>query len=337
MEEVFTQLTIYAIEDETELEQEGWVYLYPSNYELNNWNTIEMSFNLETNPMREYAKGKTDGEKEGDDEHKGREQSNVEAKGKTDGEEKENSEDVTKDKDNAQDSVTTRSPPTTMGNNGFRFEECDSSNIMCMDKNKRFAAGLLVPGNESPHPALLIQNKGKGPLSIKISAPAFVQLEETDVELQKKQDKKVKVYITNSGTENLIILRDGSGKCSLDFKDLIVHNSAEPYVSFLSKTLTTVFLFVATTPTLTSGWMCMSFRRIVLTRSGLKYQRLTCSCLYLAGQKQSQMITMDWIRAEVIIDWYDKKAPMTPLMPVTRSLSSLDLPSRPLSKEGCKD
>ncbi|EOY25005.1 Uncharacterized protein TCM_016454 isoform 2 [Theobroma cacao] len=178
------------------------------------------------------AKGKMDGETEGDNVHKDHEKSNAEAKGKADGGKKENLGDsvdpkeLTVKKDNAQDSVP---PPPPTRTDGFRGEECDPSN-MCMDKNERFAACLRVPGNESPDLSLLIQNKGKGPLTIKISAPAFVQLEETDVELQEKQDKKVKVSIKDSGTGNLIVLKDGRGECSLDFKDLIVHNSAESYV-----------------------------------------------------------------------------------------------------------
>jgi hypothetical protein len=45
--------------------------------------------------------------------------------------------------------------------------------------------------SESPDLLLLIQNKGKGPLSVTISAPAFVQLEERNVQIQEKEHKKV--------------------------------------------------------------------------------------------------------------------------------------------------
>ncbi|XP_007040503.2 PREDICTED: uncharacterized protein LOC18606692 isoform X1 [Theobroma cacao] len=284
------------------------------------------------------AKGKMDGETEGDNVHKDHEKSNVEAKGKADGGKKENLGDsvdpkeLTVKKDNAQDSVP---PPPPTRTDGFRGEECDPSN-MCMDKNERFAACLRVPGNESPDLSLLIQNKGKGPLTIKISAPAFVQLEETDVELQEKQDKKVKVSIKDSGTGNLIVLKDGRGECSLDFKDLIVHNSAESYVNFLSQTPTTTLIFVAAILILASGWMCMSFKRRQLARSGLKYQRLDMELPVSAGAKTEPDVNDGWDNSWGN-NWEDEEAPMTPLMPVTPSLSSKGLASRRLSKEGWKD
>lgn len=44
---------------------------------------------------------------------------------------------------------------------------------------------------ESPDLSLLIQNKGKGSLSVSISAPDFVQLEKTKIELKEKEDRKV--------------------------------------------------------------------------------------------------------------------------------------------------
>ncbi|XP_021279875.1 uncharacterized protein LOC110413421 [Herrania umbratica] len=284
------------------------------------------------------AKGKMDGETEGDNVHKDQEKSNVEAKGQADGEKKKNLGDsvdpkeVTVKKDNAQESVP---PPPPTRTDGFRGEECDPSN-MCMDKNERFAACLRVPGNESPDLSLLIQNKGKEPLTIKISAPAFVQLEETDVELQEKQDKKVKVSIKDSGTGNLIVLKDGRGECSLDFKDLIVHNSAESYVNFLSQTPTTTFIFVAAILILASGWMCMSFKRRQLARSGLKYQRLDMELPVSAGAKTERDVNDGWDNSWGN-NWDDEEAPMTPLMPVTPSLSSKGLASRRLSKEGWKD
>ncbi|XVE64699.1 hypothetical protein DITRI_Ditri07aG0122100 [Diplodiscus trichospermus] len=286
------------------------------------------------------AKGKMDGEKEGNNVDKDQEESNLEAKGKTDGEKKEIPGDVvdpkkvTKEKDSMQDSIQ---PPPLLPtrNDGFRGEECDSSN-MCMDINKRFAACLRVPGNDSPDLSLLIQNKGKGPLTLKIHAPAFVQLEETNIELQEKQDKKVKVSIKGSGMKNLIVLKDSSGECSLDFKDLIVHNSAKSYVNFLSQTPTTGFILVAAILMLASGWMCMSFRRRKLTRSGLKYQKLDMELPVSGGAKAEPDVNDGWDNSWGD-SWDDEEAPMTPSMPVTPSLSSKGLASRRLSKEGWKD
>lgn len=44
---------------------------------------------------------------------------------------------------------------------------------------------------ESPDLSLLVQNKGKGPLNVNISAPDFVWLEKTQIQLQEKEDVKV--------------------------------------------------------------------------------------------------------------------------------------------------
>lgn len=51
----------------------------------------------------------------------------------------------------------------------------------------------MAVGNSSDSPdlLLLIQNKGKGPLVVTISAPDSVQLEERKVQIQEKEDTKV--------------------------------------------------------------------------------------------------------------------------------------------------
>ncbi|KAJ6415052.1 hypothetical protein OIU84_003948 [Salix udensis] len=91
---------------------------------------------------------------------------------------------------------------------GPRVEECDQSN-RCTDEENKLVACLRVPGNESPDLSLFIQNKGKGPLSVTISAPDFVQLGETNIQLKEKEDKKVKVSITRAGSKKSIVLRAG--------------------------------------------------------------------------------------------------------------------------------
>ena len=55
---------------------------------------------------------------------------------------------------------------------------------------------VLFP--ESPDLSLLIQNKGKGPLNVTISAPDFVHLEKTKIQLQEKDNKKVFMTDTKS-------------------------------------------------------------------------------------------------------------------------------------------
>ncbi|TYI39841.1 hypothetical protein ES332_A02G122600v1 [Gossypium tomentosum] len=274
-------------------------------------------------------KGNTDGEIEGNNVPKDQEKSNIEAKEKMDGEEKEKPDDsedhkeVKSEKDKTQKLVMPPPPPTWK--HGFRGEECDPSN-MCMDKNKRFAACLRVPGNESPDLSLLIQNKGNGALAIKISAPAF------------KQDRKVKVSIKGSGIGNMIVLKDGKGECSLDFKELIVHNSATSYVNFLSQTPTTAFIFLAAIMILASGWMCMSFRRKILASNSLKYRRLDMELpVSVAAKAEPERDVNDGWDNSWGDDWDDEEAPMTPSKPVTPGLSSKGLASRRLSKEGWKD
>ncbi|OMO79719.1 hypothetical protein CCACVL1_13459 [Corchorus capsularis] len=293
-------------------------------------------------------KGKADGKKDG--ETKGKlvrekednnvnnvdKQPNIQAEGKINDEEREKPGDsldpkgVTKEKNSAQDSVL--SLPTRK--DGVHGEECDPN--MCMDNNERFSACLRVPGNDFADLSLLIQNKGKGPLNITISAPAFVHLEKTEVELQEKEDKKVKVSIKTSGKDNLIVLKDGSGECSLDFKEFMVHNPAEAYVNILSQTPTTAFIFVVAVLILVSGWMWVSFRRRQLARSGLKYQRLDMELPISAKGKTEPEVDDGWDNSWAD-NWDDEEAPMTPSKPVTPRLSSKGLASRRSSKEGWKD
>ncbi|XP_073051072.1 uncharacterized protein [Primulina eburnea] len=64
---------------------------------------------------------------------------------------------------------------------------CDSSSNRCTDDDKTLVACLRIPGNESPERSLLILNKGKGPLSVTLSAPDLVHLEKKKIHLQKNE------------------------------------------------------------------------------------------------------------------------------------------------------
>ena len=44
--------------------------------------------------------------------------------------------------------------------------------------------------------SLLVQNKGKSPLAVSISAPDYVQLQKTEIQLQSKEDKEVFLHDT---------------------------------------------------------------------------------------------------------------------------------------------
>ncbi|KAB2067052.1 hypothetical protein ES319_A09G200600v1 [Gossypium barbadense] len=283
------------------------------------------------------AKGKTDGGKEGDNTHNGQEQSDVEDEGMTDGEQKETPDDsvdpkkVNEENGIIRDSVEPPPPPPSLtSNDGFQVEECNSSN-MCTDTKKRFAACLRVPGNDSPNLLLVIQNKGKGPLTLKISAPAFVDLDEMDVELQENQDTKVKITIKKSGTGNLIFLKDGTGECSLDYKDFIAHGSGKSYVNFMSQTPTTALIFAAAILILASRWMCKSFRWRQLPRSGSKYQRLNRE-LPVSGRARREPDVNEGWDDRWGDNWDDEEAPASPSVPITPGRSSKRLASRRSNK-----
>ncbi|KAG4131089.1 hypothetical protein ERO13_D09G185200v2 [Gossypium hirsutum] len=312
-----------------------------SKIDLNQQSGLNEGENLEKGEKASNAeaKGKTDGGKEGDYTHKGQEQLDVEDEGMTDGEQKETPGDsvdpkkVNEENGIIQDSVEPPPPPpppSLTSNDGFQVEECNSSN-MCTDTNKRFAACLRVPGNDSPNLLLVIQNKGKGPLTLKISAPAFVHLDEMDVELQENQDTKVKITIKKSGTGNLIFLKDGTGECSLDFKDFTAHGSGKSYVNFMSQTPTTALIFAAAILILASRWMCKSFRWRQLPRSGSKYQRLNRE-LPVSGRARREPDVNEGWDDRWGDNWDDEEAPASSSVPITPGRSSKRLASRRSNK-----
>uniref|UniRef100_A0A5B6ZQL4 DUF7356 domain-containing protein n=1 Tax=Davidia involucrata TaxID=16924 RepID=A0A5B6ZQL4_DAVIN len=233
-----------------------------------------------------------------------------------------------------------KSPP--MRKESSLGEECDSSN-RCTDEKKTLIACLRVPGNDSPDLSLLIQNKGKGPLSVTISAPGFVWLEKKKIQLQEKEDKKVKVSIRNGGTDNLIVLTAGNGNCSLNFRDLIAHNSRKEtdytskstYINLLKRTSSIVFIFLAAL-VIASAWLCHSFRWRHFASNGSKYQKLDMELPVSGGGKLEPDLNDGWDNSWGD-SWDDEEAPKTPSMPVTPSLSSKGLASRRFNKEGWKD
>ncbi|KAL9369467.1 hypothetical protein Peur_040666 [Populus x canadensis] len=227
---------------------------------------------------------------------------------------------------------------------GPHVEECDPSN-KCTDEENKLVACLRVPGNESPDLSLLIQNKGKGPLNVTISAPDFVHLEKTKIQLQEKDDKKVKVSITGGGSENLIVLTAGKVQCKLDIKDTIAHylgkelhksHESADIINSMSRTSTIAVLSFAALLVLASGWMCISFRRKHLSYNNPRYQRLEME-LPVSGGGKTESKTNDGWDNNWGDDWDDQEAPKTPSLPVTPSLSSKGLASRRLSKDGWKD
>ncbi|XP_034895117.1 uncharacterized protein [Populus alba] len=291
--------------------------------------------------------GSQSGSKDNDNAKEGKDNSSEESQAKKgDHSKKEDSgsgvesKDLSKQKNDKGDTQSRKEGP--------RVEECDQSN-KCTDEENKLVACLRVPGNvlflESPDLSLLIQNKGKGPLSVTISAPDFVQLEKTKIQLKEKEDRKVKVSITSGGSENLIVLRAGNGQCKLDIKDTIAHYFGKEFdkshkstdiINFMSRTSTIVVLSFAALLILASGWMCISFRRKHPSNNTSKYQRLEME-LPVSGEGKTESETNDGWDNSWGDDWDDEEAPKAPSLPVTPSLSSKGLASRRLSKEGWKD
>ncbi|CAK9324825.1 unnamed protein product [Citrullus colocynthis] len=221
-------------------------------------------------------------------------------------------------------------------------EDCDSSN-KCTDEGNKLVACLRVPGNDSPQLSLLIQNQGTGPLTVKISAPNFVHLEKSEVQLQEKEDKKVKVSIGDGGDGNAIVLTAGSGRCSLDFRDLIAHNNAKDSdnvpkssrFSYLTKPHIIAIVAFAVILTIAAASVFISIRRKKFVSSNSKYQRLDMELPVSNGGKSIADNNDGWENSWD--DNWDDETPHTPSLPVTPSLSSKGLASRRLNKEGWKD
>ncbi|GLT90776.1 hypothetical protein SLE2022_086940 [Rubroshorea leprosula] len=281
------------------------------------------------------------GSKEGGGMQNGNEKSNPETKGKNGDFMKEKPSDVVDTKGLLNEGD--HAGEASARKDGFRGEECDPS-TMCTDKDNNFVACFQVPGNESPDIFLLIKNKGKGPRTISITAPAFVQLEKTQLQVPEKEDRKVKVSTRDGKTSDMIVLKEGTSSCNLDFKYLIMHNSgkdsdksAKSYINLVSRSPSAAIVFFAALLMLASGWMCFSFRKRILLDSHSKYQRLDIELPVSAVAAKTEPDVNDGWDNNWGDNWDDEEAPHTPSMPVTPRLSSKGLASRRLNKEGWKD
>ncbi|KAL5541282.1 hypothetical protein UlMin_042504 [Ulmus minor] len=219
------------------------------------------------------------------------------------------------------------------GEEGSSGDDCYSS-INCVDEENKMVACLRVPGNDSPHLSLLIQNKGNKTLAVKIIAPDFVQLDRTKVRVNKKDNERVQVSIGDGGTDSLIVLATGNGKCSLDFRDLIGHGSSPKfaYISLPTRRPFT-FLFFSALLILVLAWGYIRRRKLSYNR--FMYQKLDVG-LPFSFDGKSKLEDNDGWDESWGDDWNDEETPRTPSKP-SPSLSSKRLASRRLSKEGRKD
>ncbi|XP_021754344.1 uncharacterized protein LOC110719672 [Chenopodium quinoa] len=222
-----------------------------------------------------------------------------------------------------------------------RDDECDPSN-MCVDPKKNLTACLRVPGNDSPDLSLLIRNKGSEPVTVTITAPEYVQLEETKVQLQQKEDKKVKVTVAYEALDSLILLTTENTRCTLDFKELIPRDSRIEaryvfkfrYFSNLTRIQCMILLTLSAILVFGSAWMCSGMCKKLYQGNG--YQtintELPLSIVSKLGPEKDDSWDDSWDD-----HWDDEEAPKTPSLPVTPNLSSRGLASRRLNKEAWKD
>ncbi|KAI3907060.1 hypothetical protein MKX01_027961 [Papaver californicum] len=239
------------------------------------------------------------------------------------------------------------SKPTRKEN--ARGEECDPSN-MCKDEKSGLIACLRVPGNDSPDYSLLIQNKGTNPLSISISAPKYVRLEESIIQLLQKEDKKVKVTIGKGDNNTSIILSAGNGQCNLDFRDLVLHNSETKtsnsvkfsYTDLSSRASSIFYISLAAMLLVGSVTLCVKLRkRNLLSDEIPQYQKLETELpvtnTAIMAKVLPEVVADGWDNSWGDDSWDDEEAPKTHSLPLTPSLSSKGLAARRSSKEGWKD
>lgn len=138
---------------------------------------------------------------------------------------------------------------------------------------------------------------------------------------------QAKITIKNSGTGNFIFLKDGTGGCSLDFKDFIAHGSGESNANFMSQTPTTALIFAAAILILASRWMCKRWRQ--LTRSGSKYQRLNRELPVSGRARREPDVNEGWDN-HWGDNWDDEEAPAS--VPITPGRSCKRLASRRSNK-----
>ncbi|CAM8946720.1 unnamed protein product [Rhodiola kirilowii] len=231
---------------------------------------------------------------------------------------------------------------TDLKKENLQGEECDMAK-RCTDEEKRLVACLRVPGNDAPGLSLLIQNKGKGTLAVKISVPSFVEIERTGVELKENENQKVKVSFKTGGKDGDILLKTGTSQCSLNLKSLIADNnggrevSALPksrYLIFLTDTKSVSFMFLALIIIIASVgvWVSLRHRRRLSTISN--YQKLDMELPVSIGVEKivnASEVNDGWDNGWDD-NWDDEEAPMSP-MPVTPSFSSKGLAPRKLNKD----
>ncbi|XP_073130695.1 uncharacterized protein [Henckelia pumila] len=230
---------------------------------------------------------------------------------------------------------------TDKGIEGVKHPVCDSSSNRCTDDDKKLVACLRVPGNESPERSLLIENKGKGLLSVTISAPDSVRLEKNKIELQ-ENEVTLNVPVKGVGHDQFIVLTAGHGDCRLDISDQSIHDnkklggdSESTYFNFAQQTNLIAILFLGALAMAASVLMGVFLRRR-FAKKDVKYQMLDMELPVSHGSKPEPAANEGWDDSWGD-NWDDEEAPSTPSFPVTPSNSTKGIASRKYSKTGWKD
>lgn len=222
-------------------------------------------------------------------------------------------------------------------------EECDPTN-RCVDEKSNLVACLRVPGEDLLDLSLLIQNKGKAPLHVKIIAPDFVGLEQNAVQLKAKDNAEVKVSVKDrSGNDTVIVLQVGEGSCRLDFQNMVsdlVKNSETTTVPGYSHRLSMrscfILIVLAAAVVIGLGWSCIRFWRMKRRKGGSPKYQLIDGLPISTGGKKDNSEADGWDNSWGD-DWDDEEAaPVTPSKPALTP-SFKRLASRKSSKDSWKD
>ncbi|XP_075522711.1 uncharacterized protein LOC142555626 isoform X2 [Primulina tabacum] len=228
------------------------------------------------------------------------------------------------------------------GTEKVKHPVCDSSSNRCTDDDKTLVACLRVPGNESPERSLLIQNKGKGLLSVTISAPDLVHLEKNKIQVQEDEVTELNVPVKGVGYGQFIVLTAGHGDCRLDISDQSIHgnkklggDSESTFFNLTRQANLIAILFLGALAMTASVLMCVFLRRH-FAKKAPKYQMLDMELPVSHGSKHEPAANEGWDDSWGD-NWDDEEAPITPSFPVTPSHSAKGIASRKYSNVGWKD
>ncbi|KAK8971276.1 hypothetical protein KSP40_PGU014653 [Platanthera guangdongensis] len=219
---------------------------------------------------------------------------------------------------------------------------CDPSN-RCINKKNNLVVCLRVPGTDTQALSLVIQNKGKGSLDIKIIAPPYVHLEQSAMQIKAKEDKEVKVYVNEDRSEDsMIILQAPDGNCSLDLRNVMQNSISKTETltmsGFISPSIgyALVFIFFAAVVVVGVIWLCVRFRPLLRRETGLKYPKLDVGLPVSTGENIEAVGGTDGWDNSWENGWDEEEVPLTPSETISKP-SLKGLASRKFNKDGWKD